>query len=496
LSVLESAARSASLGSQRPGLLRLPDGSDAHVDDALYLLGEWGFTYDEAQELIITASLREQPDGRWAAKEVGVEEPRQNGKGETIEGREALGLFYLDERKLIHSAHEFATASEALDRMDDRIGQNPALKRRVKSVKRSHGEEGVYLRDGRKLLYKTRTKGGGRGFSADFLGMDEAMYIAEAFLGALMPVISARPNPQMWFMGSAVDQLSMEHGIVFARLRERAMSGEAGRLAYLGWSAAYQDNKVIWTNPSEVPRSATADPDVIGRANPALGIRIDLEHVVQTEREAMDHRTFCVERLGVGDWPRVTEEDGSVISVKAWLALVDAQSQPTDPMVFVFDVSPDRSSAAVSMAARRDDGLSHVEVMEHKRGTGWVVDYLAERVERHQPAGVFCDEKGPAGSLIEELENRGVRVDTINAGEHAKACGSFYDAVDQRTIRHLGTNELVTAIRGATTRPLGDAWAWSRKNSDVDITPLVSCTLAHWAAGNRVGGNMPMAAFA
>jgi hypothetical protein len=94
---------------------------------------------------------------------------------------------------------------------------------RVKSVKRSHGEEGVYLKDGRKLLYKTRTKGGGRGFSADLLISDEAMFLAEAFLGALMPVISARPNPQMWYMGSAVDQKTMDHGVVFARLRQRAL---------------------------------------------------------------------------------------------------------------------------------------------------------------------------------------------------------------------------------------------------------------------------------
>jgi hypothetical protein len=119
----------------------------------------------------------------------------------------------------------------------------------VKSVKRSHGEEGVYLKDGRKLLYKTRTKGGGRGFSADLLILDEAMFIAEAFLGALMPVISARPNPQMWYTGSAVDQEKMEHGIVFARLRERALVGKAGRMAYLGWSPAYErksDGSLLW----------------------------------------------------------------------------------------------------------------------------------------------------------------------------------------------------------------------------------------------------------
>jgi hypothetical protein len=82
----------------------------------------------------------------------------------------------------------------------------------------------------------------------------------------------------------------------------------------------------------------------------------------------MDPRTFAVERLGVGDWPRVTGEDGSVISVKAWLSLVDPRSQPVDPLIFALDVSPDRSSAAVAVAARRDDGLVHVEVMRTSAG--------------------------------------------------------------------------------------------------------------------------------
>jgi hypothetical protein len=146
--------------------------------------------------------------------------------------------------------------------------------------------------------YKTRTKGGGRGFSADFLGMDEAMYIAEAFLGALMPVISARPNPQMWYMGSAVDQETMDNGTVFARLRQRALDHKPGRMAYFGWSAAYENGSVLWETPADVPEEAVSDPAVIARANPALGIRIDLEHVLETELPAMDHATFCVERLG------------------------------------------------------------------------------------------------------------------------------------------------------------------------------------------------------
>jgi hypothetical protein len=38
------------------------------------------------------------------------------------------------------------------------------------------------------------------------------------------------------------------------------------------------------------------------------------------------------------------------------------------------------------------------------------------------------------------------------------------------------------AIHAARTRPLGDAWAWSRKNSSANISPLVSVTLALSAA--------------
>ena len=63
-----------------------------------------------------------------------------------------------------------------------------------------------------------------------------------------------------------------------------------------------------------------------------------------------------------------------------------------------------------------------------------------------------------------------------------QACGQFYDAVMRGTLRHLGTDELSVAADGAARRPLGDAWALSRKDSGADITPLVSAVLARWGA--------------
>jgi hypothetical protein len=149
---------------------------------------------------------------------------------------------------------------------------------------------------------------------------------------------------------------------------------------------------------------------------------------------------------------------------------------------FAFDVAPDRASSAVAAAGRRPDGLWHLEVVDHRRGTGWVVPRLLELRERWDPIAVAADAAGPAGSLVYRCEEAGFSVEAVSAGDHAKACGLLVDLVDDEQIRHLGSGELASALRGATRRPLGDAWAWSRKNSTVDISPLVAVTLALWGA--------------
>jgi hypothetical protein len=171
--------------------------------------------------------------------------------------------------------------------------------------------------------------------------------------------------------------------------------------------------------------------------------------------------------------------------VKLWLSLTDGQSKPIDPVCFTVDVSPDRSGAAIGVAGRRDDGLSHIEVVDHRRGTGWVVQRLADLKASHQPAAILYDSKSPAASLVPELEDLGVEMTPVNASELAQAFGIFIDAVEQRTLRHLGTGELVSALRGAAKRPLGDASAWSRKSSTVDISPLVAVTIALWGVGTQ-----------
>jgi hypothetical protein len=128
-------------------------------------------------------------------------------------------------------------------------------------------------------------------------------------------------------------------------------------------------------------------------------------------------------------------------------------------------------------------------------GTGWIVEKLADLKEKHSPAAIITDELGPGASLIPELEKRGVKIETVNGSEYAKACGAYFDAFDQGQLRHLGQPELTNAHKGAAQRPLGDRWAWDRKKASADITPLVSSTLAFWSAVTA-GNAEPTWAFA
>lgn len=437
-----------------------------------------GLHLDPWQQFVLRSALGERPDGRWAAFQVGVEVPRQNGKGGLLEARELAGLFLLGERLIIHSAHEFPTSLEAFNRLLALIEDTPELSARVakNGVKRSHGEEGITFKSGQRIRFRTRTKGGGRGFTADCLILDEAMVIPEAMHGALLPTLSARPNPQVWYTGSAVDQETMEHGLVFGRVRARAKRGDREGLAYFGFSADAE-------SPADVTEEMAADPAQWAKANPAGGYRITAEHI-DHERRAMDPRTFAVERLGVGDWPSPDAVKGQVLDPEKWAGLVDERSSAKDPVCFAFDVKPDRSGASICAAGvRPTDDLVHVEVVERKAGTGWVLDRLPELVREHKPRKVLCAQGSPAMSLVPKLEALGVEVEVVSGPEHAQACGDFFDAVDDtRTVRHLGTQELVAAVRGAVSRPLGEAWAWSRSKSTVDISPLVGVTLARWGA--------------
>jgi hypothetical protein len=206
----------------------------------------------------------------------------------------------------------------------------------------------------------------------------------------------------------------------------------------------------------------------------------------------MSPELFARERLGVGSYPSDVGDTWRVIDEDAWRALTNGRSSIADPVAFAIDVTPERTHAAICAAGTSGDA-THIEVIDHRPGTGWVVERVAELVQKWGPCAVVVDPGGPAGSLLPDL--RKALADQLQQNEDlvvepktrevAQACGQFFDAVADQSLVHLDQAPLSTALAGCDKRPLGDAWAWARRGVSVDISPLVAATLAVWGHGQR-----------
>lgn len=473
-------------GAQRPRLFTAPPAFlSSSGQEAVELAAHAGLDLMPWQQHVLDVGLRERDDGQWAAFECAVNLPRQNGKGGVIEARELAGLFLLGERLIIHSAHEFKTSRVAFQRIQSLILGCPDLRKRVKRMLNNTTETSITLVTGQSLQFIARSGGSGRGWTGDCNILDEAMILGDDAMGALMPTMSAVENPQLWYFGSA----GIGHqSVQLARLRRRALAAlEAGEpdpsLAYFEWSV---DPHLDECPPSCTEHDSTDDPASWAKANPSLGYLITPEFVRNERASLGASGIFERERLGVGDYPSDEADTWQVIGEDAWRALAAADSTPSDPVAFAIDMTPERSHAAIAVAGEWRGG-THVEVVDHRPGTGWILERARELHERWQPRCWVIDPAGPAGSLIADLEEAlGVEVVQTKGRDVAAACGQFYDAVAEQTLSHLDQAPLAAALAGAQKRVLGDAWAWARRIVSVDISPLVAATLAKWGLGVEV----------
>lgn len=436
---------------------------------------------DPWQEFSLDVILAERADLKWAAFETGELVARQNGKGGVIEAL-SLGALFLfeDERLIAHSAHEFKTSQEGFLRLMALIENTDELRRRCKKPRTSHGEEGFETLDGARLRFVARSRQSLRGFTGDRLILDEAQQLSRQAMGAVLPTLSARPNPQVNYFGTPPEDGNQSDQ--WESVRARGHAGGDPQLAWLEWSPAQVD---------EEGRRIPVDLDNVEgwrAANPALGIRITRE-AIERERLTLGDEEFGRERLCL--WDGGTGQ--AVLDPDVWAALELAGSAPVDPVAFGIDVPYDRKSASLAVAGHTADGNLHVELVAccavHARAGGacagmeWVIRRAVELDRKWKPNGFLLDPAAPAGALIVPLAKAGIEPVLIGAREMTQACGAIYDAVmseqiEERTIRHLGQPELNAAVAGARKRNLADAWAWHRRDSAVNVSPLVAVTLA------------------
>jgi len=388
------------------------------------------------------------------------------------------------EQLIVHTAHEFPTANESFLRLEAVFQNWDDLRSKVLTVTYGNGAQKIEMRNGARILYKARTGGAARGYSkVDLTVYDEAQHIKVEHVSASGPAKLANPNAQSWYAGSG----GLETSAQAWKFRKMALKGNAGRLAYTEHTA----ERVSLTEQGKIRSVRPAD--VLDRrywveAMPGYGLWVSDESMEALYLElGGDGEKFAREALCVWDIELGAEE--LVIPVDRWMRAADTDSRLQDPVCFAIDVAPERSSAAVAVAGRRSDGLIHGELVQAGAGTDWVVPRVTSLAKKWRHVAVVLQETAAAGALVEPLKKAGVTVKPMTVGDTVQACGEFFDDVvvvdkDGRSLpprfRHLDQPELNTALFGAVKREVGDAWAWHRKASSADVSPLMAVTLARW----------------
>lgn len=450
-------------GLQQPTLLHEPPAavdwtlSDIAVDWARdvadYRLDEW-------QEMLVRWTFVRRPDGLWAARDVGAEVPRQNGKNVWLEVVELVSVFLFGDRLLIHSAHRADVSQEHFLAMKERIEGVAELADAMPSTPNrgfmsANGKESITMATGARILFKARSKAAGRGPRPRKIIFDEALVLDQGQVGSMAPGTTAQRNAQIIFASSSPHPDSS----VLHALRGRALRPDPDdRLFYAAWN-----------NPST---TTVDDRDAWYQANPSLGYGRMTEDSLMANRRLMSEGEFLREHLGVP-----AEPPGETDLVPNWDDLVDPASKIVAAHQFALDVTPNRGFSSLAVAGRRVDGKLHVEVFDHRPGTGWVLD-ACQALTAKWKLPVRVQVNSPAAALIEPLREVGVEVVELTSSDHAKGLGQLLDAAANDDVRHIGGSALSGAVRGAEVRTSGDADVLARRTSRVDISPLVATVLA------------------
>lgn len=445
-------------GSREPTYRLAPASESSAGREAIELAELCGLVLDPWQADFLTDAMGRDTNDRWTADEVVLVVPRQNGKTAALTARVLWGAVAGGEELILWTAHEFKTAREAFLLLKSLV-ETPAFVEEFgeATISVSHGKEGITFANGHRVLFIARTRTSGRGFSPDLVILDEAFELDDPALQALKPALSAKTNPSMWFASTAPHETSM----VLRRLCLRGRSGEADRLVYAEWCADMD--------------AASSDLSAWLQANPGIGHRLTLEYTA-SELEAMSDEGFRLERLGI--WAETVFE--SVFDARQWNSLANLQpAKPDGIKTLAIDVTPDtRARACVAAAGEYKDGRVLAQILEEAEGVSWVVDFVADFVAQHEPDEVLVDGAGRSQTLIAPLEKAGVEVKRTGPGEMIAAAGGFLDRVVDGTLIHMDQDELNRAVWGAKERNLGDGWAWGRRTSKTNVSPLVAASLA------------------
>jgi phage terminase large subunit-like protein len=417
-----------------------------------------GFELMDWQRLVLDVAL-EVEDGRLVYRDVVLSTMRQQGKSSLLLVLWLTRCLLWPGQVVRYTAQSGQHARKKWEEEWLPIIERSPLAGNVK-IRRQNGSEGIAFPNGSRQGLVATNHTAGHGDVCDLICLDEVFAYQDARLEqGLRPTTATRDQPQFWITSTAGTPDRSPY------LLEKVERGRAAVEAGLDHSLAFFE----WAAD---PEAEPGDVATWRACMPALN-RTITEDAVRAAWESMSRHEFM--RSYLNAW--TSSMGDALIDIERWNSLAEPAAPRPEWCVLGLDVAPQGKSGSI-VAVGEDGEFLRLAVLEHGPGTDWIVPALQRiRAEYGEPH-LLVDSKACA-SLLPELERvSDFKITALGTAEIPPACDFFLRMTRESRLRHRGERELLVAIDGAAERKLGDGWAWSRRNSGVDITSLVAATIA------------------
>lgn len=457
--------------------------SYTEAEDAIALGEDLGISPFPWQRSILADWCACDADGKPAYVTCGLDVPRQNGKNAALEVYELYRLAVCGWH-VLHTAHRVKTAKKSFMRLvryftDER---HPELVQLVERIRRTNGEEAIFLKNGASIEFIARTNGTARGFDdIQLVVYDEAQELTDTQYDAIAYTLAASSTGerQILYMGTPPNERSA--GTVFARVRKSVLDGGMRRMCWASWAC------------EKLPSKGCAFADILDEiyeSNPSMGYVLDEGYTESEFAGAKGNISgFAHERL---DWWSGSSAS-SAIDEALWLSLAVPRSQvpTTGKKAFGVKFSPDGSQIALCACRLQGDGSAYVEHIGQgtlSDGLSWLTDFLCTEKMADTTAAVAVDGRSGSAALLDRLRGWYPRqaLYATSTRDVVAATSMFSQALIDKSITHWdggeddGQQALDASALEARKRPIGSdgGWAYGGDSS----TPIEAAVIAYWAA--------------
>lgn len=426
------------------------------------------------QRMVADIGCEIDPDtGGPAYREVVVTVPRQSGKTTLFLSWQIHRCLSPRWRHPQRSVFTAQTGKDARDKWLDEIYpliESSKLHKLTRQMNRGMGNESISWRTGSLIRLLSTSATAGHSKTLHQAVLDEIWHdVDDRREQGIRPAMVTIGDAQILVCSTAGTDRSL---VLNRKVRagRKAVEADSGRgVAYVEFSAP--DN---W-NPDDLesyfgfmPALCPDPPCRCGVDDGGWRHTVTLA-VVESERQGLDAAEFA---RAYGNIP--TSSSDLLFAVDVMARVFSPTAADGDKVErFALEVAEDRSSAAIVAATAG----GACELVAHGPGVRWAVERANALTGKHG-VSVAIDAKGPAGVLEDLLDD----CDALDSNTVVQSCEDMFDAIVEATVRFRAIAEpgdpFYDAMTGATKKPVGDRFVWSRKTSANDVTPLMAASLA------------------